>query len=54
METWGDQDYIGLTGVELFGADGNMIQLPEDAVSGLCCLCIVITLLIFSRAEGPR
>lgn len=35
METWGDQDYIGLTGIELFGADGNLIQLPEDAVSGL-------------------
>jgi len=27
VETWGDQHYIGLTGVELLGKDGQVISL---------------------------
>ncbi|XP_063681155.1 katanin-interacting protein-like isoform X3 [Bolinopsis microptera] len=34
MDTCGDPDYIGLTGIELFGADGNLVQLTEDSVTG--------------------
>ncbi|KAL5254351.1 hypothetical protein ACHWQZ_G013960 [Mnemiopsis leidyi] len=34
METWGDPDYIGLTGIELFGTDGNLISLSEESVNG--------------------
>ena len=38
METWGDPDYIGLTGLELFGTDGNLISLSEECVTGVFLL----------------
>lgn len=34
LETWGDPDYIGLTGIELFGPDGEMIKIPSEAIKG--------------------
>ena len=34
LETWGDPDYIGLTGVELFAADGEMIKVTAESIKG--------------------
>ena len=31
-ETWGDQHYIGLTGVELLGKDGEVIDLDMTMI----------------------
>jgi len=31
--TWGDADYIGLTGVEVFGPDGRRIPIASSQVS---------------------
>jgi len=32
VETWGDQHYIGLTGVELLGKDGQVIDLDMSMI----------------------
>jgi len=32
VETWGDQHYIGLTGIELLGKDGEVIDLDMSMV----------------------
>ena len=30
METWGDLYYLGLTGLEVLGTDGEVIKLTFD------------------------
>ena len=32
VETWGDQHYIGLTGVQLLGKDGDLIALNMSMI----------------------
>lgn len=32
VETWGDQHYIGLTGIELLGKDGEVIAVDTSMI----------------------
>lgn len=32
VETWGDQHYIGLTGIELLGKDGEVIAVDRSMI----------------------
>ena len=32
VETWGDQHYIGLTGIEVLGKDGEVIDLDVSMI----------------------
>lgn len=32
-ETWGDMNYLGLTGIEIFDVEGNQLQISENNIS---------------------
>ena len=33
LETWGDMNYLGLTGIEIFDSNGNQVQLEDAQIS---------------------
>lgn len=33
LSTWGDMNYVGLTGIEVFDIEGNQIQISPTSIS---------------------
>lgn len=33
LSTWGDMNYVGLTGIEIFDIEGNLIKIDEANIS---------------------
>jgi len=33
LETWGDMNYLGLTGIEIFDLDGKSVMVEEGSIS---------------------
>ena len=51
IATWGDMYYLGLTGLQLLGAQGAVIDITYDMLQVYLVLLTVITLFRFSKGE---